>query len=58
MGTGLCDGVASHKMDCALAINASIMAFGTIFRFALAKSKELSVFTWILPSLEIRLSIH
>ena len=28
IGTGLCDGVASHKMGCALAINASIMAFG------------------------------
>ena len=28
MGTGLVDGVAPHKMGCALAINASIMAFG------------------------------
>ena len=28
IGTVLCDGVTSCKMGCALAINASIMAFG------------------------------
>ena len=55
IGTGLCDGVALHKMGCALAINASIMAFGLHhLSICLGQSKELSLFTCILPSREIQ----